>query len=80
MLSCVPLFATLWTVAHQTSLSMGSPRQDYWSGLLLPTQRSLQPEIKPLSLVSPSLAGGLFTTSTTWEALKVYVANYYVSH
>ena len=27
------LFATLWTVAHQASLSMGSPRQEYWSGL-----------------------------------------------
>ena len=26
-------FETLWTVAHQASLSMGSSRQDYWSGL-----------------------------------------------
>ena len=29
-------FATLWTVAHQTSLSMGFSRQEYWSGLLYP--------------------------------------------
>ena len=25
--------ATPWTVAHQTPLSMGFPRQEYWSGL-----------------------------------------------
>ena len=31
-LSCVQLSATLWTVAHQTPLSMGSSRQEYWSG------------------------------------------------
>ena len=26
------------------------------------------PAIEPVSLVSPALAGGFFTTSTTWEA------------
>ena len=26
------------------------------------------PGIKPLSLVSPALAGGFFTTGPTWEA------------
>ena len=26
-------FVTPWTVAHQDSLSMGFPRQEYWSGL-----------------------------------------------
>ena len=29
MLSHVRLFVTPWTVAHQTPLSMGFPRQDY---------------------------------------------------
>ena len=33
MLSCVQLFVTLCTVAHQSPLSMGFPRQEYWSGL-----------------------------------------------
>ena len=28
----------LWTVAHQTPLSMGLTRQEYWSGLPLPSQ------------------------------------------
>jgi len=31
--SCVQLFATLWTIVHQTPLSMGFSRQEYWSGL-----------------------------------------------
>ena len=26
----------LWTVAHQPPLSMGFPRQEYWSGLPFP--------------------------------------------
>ena len=30
--SCVVLFETPWTVAHQASLSMGFSRQEYWSG------------------------------------------------
>ena len=30
------LFATLWTIAHQVSLSMGFSRQEYWSGLPFP--------------------------------------------
>ena len=34
VLSHVKLFATLWTLAHQTPLSMGFSRQEYWRGLL----------------------------------------------
>ena len=30
--SCVQLFVTPWTVAHQAPLSMGFTRQEYWSG------------------------------------------------
>ena len=44
----VQLFATLWTVAHQASLSMGFLRQEYWSGLPCPTPGDLpHPGIKP---------------------------------
>ena len=35
-LSCVWLFETPWTVAHQASPSMGFSRQEYWSGLPFP--------------------------------------------
>ena len=33
-LSCVWLFATPWTAAHQAPLSMGFSKQDYWSGFI----------------------------------------------
>ena len=35
-LSCVLLFVTPWTVAYQAPLSMGFPKQEYWSGLSFP--------------------------------------------
>ena len=37
VLSCVQLFATLWTVAHQAPLFMGFPRQECWNGLSFPS-------------------------------------------
>ena len=56
------------TIAHQASLSVGFSRQKYWSGLPDPSPGDLpDPGIKPVSLVSPALAGGFFTTSATWE-------------
>ena len=36
-LSCVQLYATPWTAAYQAPLSMGVSRQEYWSGLPLPS-------------------------------------------
>jgi len=35
-------------------------------------RREFNPWIKPTSLISPALAGGFFTTSTTWEALYLH--------
>ena len=49
-LSCVRLFMTPWTVAPQAPLSMGSPRQEYRSGLPFPSPGDLpDPGIKPTS-------------------------------
>ena len=43
-------FATPWTVACQVPLSMGFPRQKYWSGLLFPPPGDLpDPGIEPMS-------------------------------
>ena len=54
--SRVQLFATPWTVAHQSPLSMGFCRQEYWSGLPCPPPGGLLcPGIKPASLMSPAL-------------------------
>ena len=66
--SRVQLFVALWTVARQAPLSMGFSRQEYWSGLPFPPPGDLpDPGIEFESLVSLALAGGLFTTSATWE-------------
>ena len=63
------LFATPWRVTCQAPLSMGFPRQEYWSGLPFPSPGDLpNPGIEPTSLRSPALAGRFFTTSATWEA------------
>ena len=44
-------------------------RQEYWSGLPCPPPGDLpDPGTEPVSLLSPALAGGFFTTSATWEA------------
>ena len=68
--SRVRLFVTLRTVAQQDPPSMGFSGKEYWSGLPCSSATGL-PDlgIEPLSLMSPALAGGFFTTRATWEAL-----------
>ena len=77
--SRVWLFETPWTIARQAPLtlwdpmdhsrqaplSMGFPRQEYWSGLPFPSPEDLpEPGIKPTSHVS-CIARGFFTSSAT---------------
>ena len=61
--SVVSLFATSWTTVHQAPLSMEFSRQEYWSGLPVTTPGDT-PDlgIEPMSLGSPALVGGFFTT------------------
>ena len=48
LLSYVRFFVTLWTVARQ-ALSMGFPRQEYWSGLPFPPPGDLSdPGVEPV--------------------------------
>ena len=57
-----------WTATYKAPLSMGFSRQEYWSGLPCPPPGDLpDPGINPVSLMSLALAGGFFTTNTTWE-------------
>ena len=51
-------FATPWTAARQTPLSMGFPRQEYWSGWPFPPPGDLPDPGN--ELISPALAGGFF--------------------
>ena len=54
-----PTFSTPGTVARQAPLSMGFPRQEYWSEFPFPSPGELpDPGIEP---PSPALAGGFFT-------------------
>jgi len=76
--SHVRLFVISRTVAHQAPLSMGFSRQEYWCGLPCPPPGDLPDTgIQPVSLMSPALAGGFFTTSASWEAL---ILRAYTSH
>ena len=50
VLSCVQLFAHLWTVAHHAPLFMGFSRQEYESGLSFPPPGDLpSPQIESMS-------------------------------
>ena len=62
-LSRVWLFETPETVAHQTLLSMGFFRQEYWSELLFPPGDLPDPRTEPTSSASPALAGRFLTTA-----------------
>ena len=60
------------TVAYQAPPSMGFSRQEYWSRLPFPPPGDLLDlGIEPPSLKSPELAGGFFTTSTTYISRKL---------
>ena len=61
------------TVACQAALSMGFPMQEYWSGLLFLSPGDLPNSgIKPMSLASPALAGGFFTTAPPGKPLPMF--------
>ena len=58
---------------------MGFSRQEYWSRLpRSPLGDIPDPRIESVSLASPALAGGFFTTSAVWEALSFILHNLFV--
>ena len=70
VLSHVQLFVTPWTVARQALLSMGFPRQEYWSGLICPLPGDLSnPGIEP---TSPALAGSSLPLSHQGSPVGLY--------
>ena len=69
VLSRVQLFATPRTAACLAPLSMGFPRQEYWSGLPFRSPGDLpDPGIKP---TSPILAGGFLTTEQPGKPMAI---------
>ena len=74
-LICVQVFATTWTVAHQAPLSMGSSRQEYWSGVPFPSPGDLpDPEIE---LRSPALQADSLLSEPPGKPVCLY---YYILH
>ena len=79
VLSCIWLFATPWTIAHQAPLSMGFSRQEYWSGLPCPPPGDLPDPLHLLHLLHwqadslptapPSNAAHLFIASCIQNSL-----------
>ena len=67
-------FATPWTVTCQTLVSVGFPRQEYWSGLPSPSPGDL-PNLA-IEPVSPPLAGVFFTTQLPGKSIHVCVYIY----
>ena len=62
-LSRVRLLATPWTAAHQAPPSMGFSRQEYWSGVPLPSPASMLPSFK--------------SKSVKWEEEHHFVLNFF---
>ena len=78
VLSCVQLFVTPWTGAHQAPLSMRFPRQEYWSGLPFPPPGDL-PDFRDQTRVSciSCIVGGFFTSESPGQVRRKKDRNSY---
>ena len=69
-LSSVRLFATPWTVARQSPLSLEFPRQECWSGLPFPPAGELpNPGIKPFISCVSCICRQILYHRATWEVV-----------
>ena len=69
-LSRVRRFVTPWTAAHQAPLSVGFPRQEYWSGLSFPSPGDLPDSgIKPCS---PAFQADSFLSEPPGKLRRIY--------
>ena len=70
-------FSTPWTVAHQTPLSMGFPRQEYWSGVPFPS-----PIGSLLNTISDHVIMELFSHLLHYclKSMGLYVCILFIKH
>ena len=74
ILSSIRLFATLWTVARQASLSIGFSRQEYWSRLPCPPFRgSSWPRNQTHVSCISCTAGEFFTAKSSGKPITISV-------
>ena len=63
-----PTLASPWTVVHQAPLSMGSSRQESWSGLAFPPPgESFQPRHRTCTTCISCIGRWILYHCTTWE-------------
>ena len=81
-----PTLCNPMAITHQTPLSMGFSRQEYWSGLPFPSPGYLPNSgIEPMTLASPALAGRFFTTvspgksHSSWISQRAWLKRLYFS-
>ena len=76
MLSHVQLFVTPWTVVHHIpNVHEIFQARNTGVGCHVLLHGDLpDPGVEPTSLTSPELAGGFFTTGSTWEAPEAYTS------
>ena len=59
------------TAAHEAPLSMGFPRQEYWSVLPISSPGYLpEPGVEQVSPACPALAGRFFTTEPPGKSYR----------
>ena len=59
LLSCAPLLATPWTAAYQAPPSKGFSRQEYWSGVPLPSLNcASMGEVRDVEEIQPVYSKG----------------------
>ena len=76
--SCVWLFVTPWTVAHQASLSKGFSRQKYWSELPCPPPGYLpDPRVEPASPVLPAFQADSLQLNHLGRPKNSYTSEWY---
>ena len=76
--SCLTLLQPHGFAVYQTPLSMGFPRQEYWSGLPFPSPSHLpNPGIE---FMCPELAGRCFTTEPPGRLFQVTVQQWTNGH
>ena len=70
MLSYIWLFVTPWTVPHQAPLSMGFPRQEYWSGCHFLRQGIFLTEGLNLHLLGVDRSAKIFTIWASYSLFR----------
>ena len=58
-----------WTIAHQASLSMAFPKQEYWDPLPFPSPGDLpNPGLQPTFPMTPKLSANSIPTEPLWKS------------